>query len=73
MKLITTSGIFGNSYVARFAGFEFAPGHGTHKLALWATDMASAAPTLLLDLLQNPISVIAGDEGDVFVDLQLVQ
>jgi hypothetical protein len=28
---------------------------------------------LFLDLLQNPIGVIAGDEGDVFVDLQLVQ
>jgi hypothetical protein len=30
-------------------------------------------PELLLDLLQNPVGVIPGDEGDVFVDLQLVQ
>ena len=28
---------------------------------------------LLLDLLQNPVGVIAGDEGDVFVGLQFIQ
>jgi hypothetical protein len=32
-----TNGIFGNSYVARFAGFEFAPGFPNPQLALWAT------------------------------------
>ena len=52
------------------------------QLALWAVDMASALPTgfhpniiragdsLLLDLLQNSIGVIASNQRDVFVGAQ---
>jgi hypothetical protein len=53
------------------------------QLALWATNIPSASPTdaladgratapiLLLNLLQQPIGVIAGDEWDAFVREQL--
>jgi hypothetical protein len=66
------SGTSGTNYVARFAGLGFG-GSRYPQLALWVTGISSASPTLLLDLLQNPTRMIAGDEGDAFVGLQLVQ
>ena len=44
------------------------------QLARWAMNMSSAVPTvLLLELLKQPVGVIARDERDVFVDAEFFQ
>ena len=86
MRLSTTNGIFGNSYVARFAGFEFAPGFEPtagavgysyqsrlRRLIVAEYPAREVLPHLLLDLLQDPDGMIAGNERDTFVGAQFIQ